>query len=121
MTSQAYPSKGGRPLKKYTLSKKSTVRFTPAEFEEISTKSAILKIKIPQYIRSMTLQGKVTNLFSEEEQNAKRQLIGIANNLNQLLKLAHREGVIMMIRKITEELDVIDQILLTYKNGSSRK
>ena len=88
------------------------------EYEIIKAKSEILKISVSTYIRSMTLQGSVKNLHSEEEQKSKRQLIGMANNLNQLLKAVNTYGLENLELQVKMQLNEIDKILEKYKNGS---
>jgi Bacterial mobilisation protein (MobC) len=111
-------NKGGRPKMENTLGKSVPSRFSMAEFEIIKAKSVLLKISVSSYIRSMTLQGSVKNLHSEDEQNAKRQLIGMANNLNQLLKSVNTYGLENLILQVRMQLNEIDTILEKYKNGS---
>jgi hypothetical protein len=67
----------------------------------------------------MTLQGGIINLYSEEEQKAKRQLIGMANNLNQLLKSVNTYGLENLELQVRMQLNEIDKILEKYKNGSN--
>jgi hypothetical protein len=111
-------NKGGRPKIKNALDKIAPSRFSMAEFEVIQAKSKLLKISVSTYIRSMTLQGSIKNLYSEEEQNAKKQLIGMANNLNQLLKSVHTYGLENLELQVKIQLNEIDKILEKYKNGS---
>ena len=111
-------NKGGCPKKKNSLEKVAPSRFTITEYEVIKSKAEFLKISVSTYIRSMTLQGCVRNLYSEEEQKAKRQLIGIANNLNQLLKSVNTYGLENLEVQVRMQLNEIDKILEKYKNGS---
>ncbi|MEA5402959.1 hypothetical protein VB776_08540 [Arcicella sp. DC2W] len=113
------PKQSGRPRLEAALQCVIPARFTQTEFEEIKQKSKGLKISRSAYIRSMTLKGKVLNLFTEEEQKAKKQLIGIANNLNQLLKLSHIHGIEKMIKQVNLQLGNIDKILDKYNHGGS--
>lgn len=112
-------NKGGRPKCKNALEKIAPSRFSMAEYETIKAKAVILKISVSTYIRSMTLQGNVRNIYSEEEQNAKRQLIGMANNLNQLLKSVNTYGLENLELQVKMQLNEIDTILEKYKNGGN--
>jgi Bacterial mobilisation protein (MobC) len=111
-------NKGGRPKHKSPLEKIAPSRFSISEYETIKAKAVLLKISVSTYIRSMTLQGSIRNLYSEEEQKAKRQLIGMANNLNQLLKSVHIYGLENLELQVKIQLNEIDKILEKYKNGS---
>lgn len=68
-----------------------------------------------EYIRRMVLNGGITNLFSEEEQQHKIQLIGMANNLNQLAKEAHTYGLVSVEQSASKALKDIRSILDRYK------
>jgi hypothetical protein len=112
-------NKGGRPKNKNALEKIIPSRFSMSEYQVIKEKSKLLKISVSTYIRLMTLQGSIKNLYSEEEQNAKRQLIGMANNLNQLLKSVNTYGLENLEIQVKMQLNKIDKILEKYKNGSN--
>jgi hypothetical protein len=112
-------NKGGCPKKVNPLEKVAPSRFTIVEYETIKAKAVLLKISVSTYIRSMTLQGSIRNLYSEEEQKAKRQLIGMANNLNQLLKSVNTYGLENLELQVRMQLNEIDKILEKYKNGSN--
>ena len=111
-------NKGGRPKIKNALDKIAPSRFSMAEFGVIQAKSKLLKISVSNYIRTMTLQGSIKNIYSEDEQIAKKQLIGMANNLNQLLKSVHTYGLENLELQVKIQLNEIDKILEKYKNGS---
>jgi predicted transcriptional regulator len=112
-------NKGGRPKHKNPLEKIAPSRFSISEYETIKAKAMLLKISVSTYIRSMTLQGSIRNLYSEEEQKAKRQLIGMANNLNQLLKSVNTYGLENLELQVKMQLTEIDKILEKYKYGSN--
>jgi Bacterial mobilisation protein (MobC) len=112
-------NKGGCPKKENPLEKVVPSRFKITEYEVIKSKAALLKISVSTYIRSMTLQGTVKALYSEEEQKAKRQLIGMANNLNQLLKFVNTYGLENLELQVRMQLNEIDKILEKYKHGSN--
>jgi Bacterial mobilisation protein (MobC) len=111
-------NKGGRPKAKFALEKIIPARFTQLEYDDICLKAKNLKVSNSYYLRAMALRGSIKNLFSEEEQIAKKQLIGIANNLNQLLKHSNTYGLETMIVQVRFQLDVIDKILEKYNYGS---
>jgi len=58
------PKQSGRPRLEDALECVIPARFTQTEFEEIKQKSKGLKMSRSAYIRSMTLKGKVQNLFT---------------------------------------------------------
>jgi hypothetical protein len=50
-------------------------------------------INISEYLRQAAITAKVSARLTEEERHIIRQLIGMANNLNQMAKVANREGM----------------------------
>jgi hypothetical protein len=113
----------GRPSKaEQSKSERLTSRFTAQEYATLETKAERVGLKITQLGRELILKGKVTNLFSAEEQTDKKQLIGLSNNLNQIAKNLNyfannfnMKEVVNQVDKIDESLDIIDGILRKYK------
>ena len=112
-------NKGGRSPIESPLEMVIPARFTLIEYDNLIAKTKHLKISNSAYIRSMTLKGTVKASFTEEELFAKKQLIGIANNLNQLLKMANTYGLENMTTTLIYQLNEIDKILARFKNGSN--
>jgi len=59
-------------------------------------------INVSEFLRRAAITCKVTARLTQEERNAIRQLIGMANNLNQMAKVANREGMGGGIRLLLE-------------------
>ena len=106
---------GGRPPKMLKLSKRIRLRMSENDINLCMKKAQQVKLSLPEYIRTIVLKGKVTNLFSDEEQQAKLQLIGMANNLNQLTKEAHTYGLVSVENEVKESLRGVREILDRYK------
>lgn len=108
-------NRGGRPVKMDKLSVRFRIRMS--EYEMTYSRKNALKanLSLAEYFRMMVIKGKVTNLFSEEEQLAKRQLIGIANNLNQLVKEAHTYSLVSIENEAKVMLKQMREILDQYK------
>lgn len=108
-----YPkkSKGGRPLK--TIKKESgiRVRLTKTELFLIEQKSKKAGMKLSDWFRHAAKKAVVVNRITVEEMKLLRMLTGMANNLNQLTKMAHQQGLLIMQRKIREILSLIDDTL----------
>ena len=49
-----------------------------------------------EYIRESALQSKVVQPCTEADIKEYRTLVGMANNLNQLTKMAHQDGIIYL-------------------------
>lgn len=100
--------KGGRPVKALKRETATGIRFTKDEYFLVKHKAAKAGMRITQYIREMSVQGQVTARLTPEERSQVRQLVGLANNLNQLTKTAHQEGILKAMfyfGKYVKELD----------------
>ena len=98
---------GGGPKKAVKREIIKGVRFTKVEYFVIKQKASKAGIGITIYIREMALEGQVIARLNEEERQFVRQLVGMANNLNQLTKKAHQEGLLtamMMFEKYRKQL-----------------
>lgn len=102
----------GRPRKAIKRESGTGVRFTKAEYFIVRQKANKAGLKLTEYIRAMAIEGKVIARLNEEEKNFFRQLIGMANNLNQLTKKAHQEGMLKAILHLEKYCKQIDQLLI---------
>ena len=99
---------GGRPKNADTRVVKKDIRFTETEYFTVEQNASRAGIKISTYIRQMALKGKITPRLNEEERYFVTQLIGMANNLNQLTNLGHQDGLVtaaMMFEKYRNQVD----------------
>lgn len=69
------------------------------------------------YIRGMALNGKITSRLNEEERLFVRQLIGMANNLNQLTKKGHQEGLLTAVLMFEKYKNLINELLEKMKRN----
>jgi len=102
---------GGRPRKIIKRESGTGIRFTKAEYFVIKQKAFKAGMCVTSYIREMALNGNVTARASEEERHFIRQLMGISNNLNQLAKKAHQEGLLTAIMHFEKYRNTIDELL----------
>ncbi|HUS01702.1 MAG TPA: plasmid mobilization relaxosome protein MobC [Chitinophagaceae bacterium] len=102
---------GGRPKKQVKREIITGVRFTKVEYFAVKHKASKSGMKITLYIREMALQGKIISRLTEEERQFVRQLIGIANNINQLTKKGHQEGVLTAVLMFEKYRKLIDELL----------
>ena len=102
---------GGRPKQNIKRESATGIRFTKAEYFIIQQKASGAGMKITTYIREMALNGKITAAINEEERQFVRQLIGISNNLNQLTKKGHQEGLLTAVMLFEKYRNMIDEIL----------
>jgi hypothetical protein len=85
--------------------------------------STLIKIKAKnagvtpsRYIRESALTGNVNGRLSEEEQKLFRSLEGMANNLNQIAKEAHKQNLALVIPRLLETMKAINQTIQSYDN-----
>ena len=103
-------NKGGRPKQVIKRESATGVRFTKAEYFIVKTKAAKSNHKLTEYIRTMAVEGRVIPRFSPEEKETMRKLAGMANNLNQIVRLAHKErllSAVLELDKIRTDLDLL--------------
>ena len=74
-----------------------------------------------EYIRESALQSEVVQPRTEADIKEYRTLVGMANNLNQLTKMAHQDGIIYLYSPIDNLLGEITNMVRTYKQGTNKK
>jgi len=109
--------KNGRPKNAVKKEIVRSVRFSKTEYFIVKQHAAKWGLKITVYIRQMALQGQIIARLSEEERQFVRQLIGMANNLNQLTKMGHQEGFITSVLMFEKYKNVIDELLEKLKKN----
>ena len=68
-------------------------KFSRLEHYILQQKAGKAGINVSEFIRQVAITGKVTARQTAEERHATQQLIGMANNFNQMAKVANREGM----------------------------
>jgi len=109
-------SKGGRPPKKVKRENQLMVRLTENERFLVEEKSKEAGMRPSEWFRQAAKKAKVIARLKPEDGEFLRMLAGLANNLNQLTRLAHKDGLITVQKKCRELLFEIDGVL---KNLSS--
>lgn len=103
-------NKGGRPTKnlaekrKYRLS----LKLNTNEYLQLKSKAKNACKNRCDILRELILSGEVKQRISHEELDLIRKISGMANNLNQLVHLAHVQGVWFIeiaSKKMIDELD----------------
>ena len=107
--------KGGRP-RKAVHRKVTSLRLSKVEHYIIKSKAKHASLSMTTYIRQMAINGKITAKMDEEERQFVRQLVGIANNLNQLTKKAHQEGLLTAVMLFEKYSSPFDEFLKKFKN-----
>ena len=103
------------------LSKAVTVKFSKIDYEILRTRSRKANRRLAEYIRESALQSEVVQPRTEADMKEYRTLVGMANNLNQLAKLSHQEGIYYTSLQLDRLLAEISDIVRTYKQTNKKK
>ena len=110
---------GGRPTVAdgKRLSKAVTVKFSKKDYELLKVRSKKANKRMAEYVRESALQSEVVQPRTEADMKEFRTLVGLANNLNQLTKMAHQDGILYLIGLLGE----ITNVVRTYKQDTTRR
>jgi hypothetical protein len=103
--------KGGRPAKAIKRDFSTGIRYTKQELLIVKAKANDAGLKITVYIRESSVTGHVIARLTQDEKMQLRALSGIANNLNQMAKKAHQEGLVKAAISFEKELAELERIL----------
>ena len=103
------------------LSKAVTVKFSKIDYETLRTRSRKTNRRLAEYIRESALQSEVVQPRTETDMKEYRTLVGLANNLNQLTKMAHQDSIIYLYSPIDKLLGEITDVIREYKQGNNKK
>ena len=103
------------------LSKAVTVKFSKIDYETLRTRSRKANRRLAEYIRESALQSEVVQPRTEADMKEYRTLVGMANNLNQLTRLAHQDSIIYLYSPIDKLLGEITDVIKEYKQGTNKK
>ena len=103
------------------LSKAVTVKFSKIDYEILRTRSRKANRRLAEYIRESALKSEVVLPRTEADLKEYRTLIGMANNLNQLTKIAHQDGIIYLYSPLDKLLGEITNVIREYKQGTNKK
>ncbi|WP_312788878.1 plasmid mobilization protein [Sphingobacterium sp.] len=104
-------SKGGRPKKTVKKSEIMMLRLAPAEREAIQKKAASAGMNPCEWVRQAAQKAVIIPRLNPEEASYLRTLSGMANNLNQLVKLAHTEGLLNLALQCRTHIEQVDLLI----------
>ncbi len=112
----------GRPKASslHKLTKSVTVKFSKPDYERLLRRSRQANRTLAEYIRDSAFEAQIVAKHSTEEATTMRNLVGIANNLNQLTKLSHQMGFYRTNEMITALLHKLKEIMQQYKSMERR-
>ena len=103
------------------LSKAVTVKFSKTDYETLRTRICKANRRLAEYIRESALKSEVVQPRTETDMKEFRTLVGMANNLNQLTKMAHQDSIIYLYSPIDKLLGEITNVIREYKQGTNKK
>jgi hypothetical protein len=111
--------KGGRPKVSIKRESHAKIRLTATERLVYDKRAKDAGMSLSDFVRAAIKSARVIARLSVEDMKIIRMMTGLANNLNQLTRLAHRDGLLSVARKCSEVLNEIDQAL-KYFNTDDR-
>lgn len=108
--------KGGAPKKEIKRELDIRVRLNVTERYLMDIRAKTAGLKTSDWVRAALKRAKVVPRLGKEELNALRMLAGMANNLNQLTRLAHINGLLILAYKCMALLKEIDKTLRSINN-----
>lgn len=112
--------KGGRPPKE--IKREFLMGFNATQYEKlvIQEKAKQSGLRIAEYLRQAAMNGKITRRPTAEEIQLYRNLTGLSNNLNQLTKEAHQQGLIQVIPKVLKTLDEVNKLITAINDNQNQ-
>lgn len=98
--------------------KSVTVKFSKPSYEALKLRARKANRKLAEYIRESALNGEVVSGHNTETVAIVKNLIGMANNLNQLTKLSHQRGFHETHVYVVDLLRRLKAILGEYRQAS---
>ncbi len=102
------------------LTKSVTVKFSKPDYERLLRRSRQANRTLAEYIRDSAFEAQVVAKHSTEDATTMRNLVGMANNLNQLTKLSHQMGFYRTKNVIMNLLEKLKSIMNDYKSKERR-
>jgi len=107
--------KGGRPKKAIVRTRTTGIRFSTLEHFVVREKARTAGLNLTTYIRQAAVESKVQTRLTAEERLFVRQLVGFSNNINQIARACHQEGVLKALHYFENFRIQIDELLKNLK------
>lgn len=92
----------GRPKKAVKRDRFLIVRLNPAEYLMITGRAEKASMKPSGWLRRAAREATIIPRFTAEEMGLLKAFAGVANNLNQLTKLAHAQGLLRLVTALRD-------------------
>jgi hypothetical protein len=101
----------GRPPNAVRQEKNIGFFVTRTQYVLIQQKASQARVNISDYMRKMALYGKVMTRWTPEEREYVRKLVGIANEIHELVKTAKEQGIPTAMLYFEKYRGLIDEII----------
>ena len=109
-------NKGGAPKKRVKRELIIRIRMTATERFQIDNKAKAAGMRSSSWVRAAAKSAKIVPRLTAEERRIVWMLAELANNLNQLVKLAHQRGLLTVVRDCNNILKEIDTVIKRLNN-----
>ena len=113
-------NKGGAPKKRVRREIILRIRMTATDRFYINSKAKDAGMKASSWIRAAARNAKIVPRLTDNERRILWMLAELANNLNQITKLAHQLGLLTVARDCSKILNEID-VTLKHLNNNDRE
>jgi hypothetical protein len=104
-------NKGGAPKKNVKRELIIRIRMSATERFIVDEKAKKAGMRSSSWIRAAAKSAKIIPRLTNEERRILWMLAELANNLNQLTKLAHQLGLLTVVRECSKLLSEIDSMI----------
>ncbi|QJD97701.1 plasmid mobilization relaxosome protein MobC [Mucilaginibacter robiniae] len=112
--------KGGRPKARIRRESHAKIRLTNTERFLFTAKAKEAGMSLSDFIRAAARSASVIARLTAEDIKIMRMITGLANNLNQLTRLAHKDGILTVVMQCGQVLTELHEAL-KYFNRHDRQ
>src|SRR5882672_5213307 len=101
----------GRPKKTIRQDKQILFRVTNAQYFIIQHKMNMAGVNISEYMRQLAIYGHVKSRWTPEERELFKKMVGISNDLHQLVMIGRQEGATSAVLHFQKYRQMIDEVI----------
>jgi len=101
----------GRPKKAVTRDKNIGFFVTSEQYFIIQQKAAMAGVTISEYMRQAAIYGAVKTRWTPEEREIFKKMVGMSNDINQLVVIARQQGVLSAMLYFERNRQQIDDMI----------
>jgi len=110
-------NKGGAPKKNVKRELIIRIRMSATERFIVDEKAKKAGMRSSSWIRAAAKSAKIVPRLTADERRILWMLAELANNLNQLTKLAHQLGLLTVVRECSKLLSEIDSMIKRFNKN----